>query len=309
MTTAKSFHQKSLHNERYNFDELIRSFPELERFVKENQYNELGIDYGNSEAIHALNQAILKHYYKVDSWSVPAGQLCPAIPGRADYIHHLADILKEKNEEIIPVGTKIKGLDIGTGMSCIYPILGNSIYGWKFVGTDINPESINHAKKNLASNKTLKKNIKFRFQKSSNSIFKDIIKPDESFDFVMCNPPFYSSLEEAESEGQKKIKNLNESRKKKGHKELKSKTRDLSSFGGKNAELWCPGGELKFIKQMIRESLTIKDNCKLFSTLVSKKENLIELSKDIESTNLFKTKTIKMVHGKKISHILVWVLL
>jgi 23S rRNA (adenine1618-N6)-methyltransferase len=125
----------------------------------------------------------------------------------------------------------------------------------------------------------------------------------------MCNPPFYSSLEEAEFEGQKKIKNLNESRKKKGHKELKSKTRNLSSFGGKNAELWCPGGELKFIKQMISESLTIKENCKLFSSLVSKKENLIELSKYIESTNLFKTKTIKMIHGKKISHILVWFLL
>lgn len=30
---------------------------------------------------------------------------------------------------------EIKGFDIGTGANCIYPLLGASILGWKFVGS------------------------------------------------------------------------------------------------------------------------------------------------------------------------------
>jgi 23S rRNA (adenine1618-N6)-methyltransferase len=38
-------------------------------------------------------------------------------------------------------------LDIGTGASCIYPILGQTVYQWHFVASDIDPISINTAKK------------------------------------------------------------------------------------------------------------------------------------------------------------------
>ena len=40
-----------------------------------------------------LNRAILMHHYGVKSWDIPAGYLCPPIPGRADYIHSVADLL------------------------------------------------------------------------------------------------------------------------------------------------------------------------------------------------------------------------
>jgi len=31
----------------------------------------------------------------------------------------------------------VRGLDIGTGASAIYPLLGARVYGWSFLGTDI----------------------------------------------------------------------------------------------------------------------------------------------------------------------------
>jgi 23S rRNA (adenine1618-N6)-methyltransferase len=301
---SKEFHNRSLHNEDYNFDELVGVLPDLSEYISSNQYGNLSLDFSDPHAVQQLNKALLKKYYDVLDWSIPHGQLCPAVPGRADYIHHIADLLALRNGGEIPVGTKVKALDIGTGTSCIYPILGNAIYGWKFVATDINSDSINHAKSNL-STKKLKKNVKLRFQSESSSIFKNIIKSDEKFDFVMCNPPFYSSQEEAESMGQRKIKNLNANKESKGHKKIKNVKRSESAFGGRNAELWCSGGELSFITKMIRESVSYKDQCSLFTTLVSNKENLGPLSKELEKLSL-SYESIKMTHGKKITHILTW---
>jgi 23S rRNA (adenine1618-N6)-methyltransferase len=43
----------------------------------------------------------------------------PSIPGRADYIHYIADLLAESNNGIIPRSWD-QGLDIGIGANCIY---------------------------------------------------------------------------------------------------------------------------------------------------------------------------------------------
>jgi hypothetical protein len=37
-------------------------------------------------------------------------------------------------------------LDVGVGASCIYPLLGNKYFGWKFFGTDVDKKSIEYAK-------------------------------------------------------------------------------------------------------------------------------------------------------------------
>lgn len=306
MTNEKKLHPRNLHNHEYDFDALIQCFPQLAPYVKENKYGDQAVDYSDAKAVLALNQALLLYHYQVEDWSVPKGHLCPPIPGRADYLHYIADLLAQDHQGAVPVGTKIKGLDIGTGLSCIYPILGNSIYGWKFVGTDINPEAINHAKGILGANPKLKKNIKLRFQKSPDQIFKEMIKADEKFDFTMCNPPFYSSEKEALKTTERKVKNLNQNREKKGHAPMKTSAHKLSNFGGKNAELWCPGGELAFINQMITESSKARTQCGWFTTLVSNKEHLSELNQQLKNLRCAHVRTIQMHHGQKISHILAW---
>jgi 23S rRNA (adenine1618-N6)-methyltransferase len=304
MENEKGLHPRNVHNDKYDFDALIKDHPPLASFVKKNKYDALGVDFSDPDAVLNLNQALMGHHYQVKNWSVPKGHLCPPIPSRANYIHYIADILSEEFEGNIPVGTKVKGLDIGTGTSCIYPILGNSIYGWKFVGSDISSDAINHGNLVLKSNSTLKKNIKLRYQEDANNIFEDIIKFEESFDFAMCNPPFHASLEEANSASARKVRNLNINKEKKGHEPIsKSAT---SNFGGIKAELWCPGGEVAFIKKMIEQSVSVKDQCRWFTTLVSNKTHLEEFDELLKKLRPAEVRTIEMHQGKKVSHVLAW---
>jgi 23S rRNA (adenine1618-N6)-methyltransferase len=288
VSLVKGLHTRNHHNERYDFKLLIIANPTLEGFVLKNEHGEFSIDFSNSKAVIALNKALLKYFYKIDFWEIPKNQLCPGVPGRADYIHYLADMMAELNGGEIPLGPKTSGLDIGVGANCIYPLIGNSIYGWKFVGVETNSDSLNCAKLNSKEFK----NIKCRFQKDDNDIFMNIISKDEKFDFTMCNPPFHNSKEDAAKGSERKSRRLN--------------TKGKLNFGGKSTELWCTGGELGFIKRMIQQSFLKKENSRLFTTLVSRKENLEELYKELEKVKVESIKTIEMHHGNKISHILAW---
>ena len=106
-------HPRNKHRERYNFKLLIKTCPELKPFVFINKFDDESIDFFNPEAVKILNKALLKQYYNIDYWDVPKGYLCPPIPGRADYIHYIADLLGESNNGKIPTGKKLKVLDIG----------------------------------------------------------------------------------------------------------------------------------------------------------------------------------------------------
>ena len=44
------------------------------------------------------------------------------------------------------------------------------------------------------------------------------------------------------------------------------------NFGGNANELWCEGGELRFLLNMITESRKFRKNCKWFTSLVSKEK-------------------------------------
>ena len=201
-------HPRNKHRERYNFKQLIGSFPELAQFVSLNEYKDESIDFFNPEAVKALNTALLKHFYKIDFWDVPQDYLCPPIPGRADYIHHIADLLADSNNGIIPKGDKIKCLDIGVGASCIYPIIGNREYGWSFIGSDTDPIAIKSANTIINANPILKGKIELRLQDNNRDIFKGIIKEDERIDLSICNPPFHSSLKDAQAGTIRKLSNL-----------------------------------------------------------------------------------------------------
>ena len=84
-------HPRNPHKGRYNFEILTKNLPLLKSFVIKNPNNEDTIDFSNNLAIICLNKALIKTYYNVDNWNIPEGFLCPPIPGRADYIHYIAD--------------------------------------------------------------------------------------------------------------------------------------------------------------------------------------------------------------------------
>lgn len=296
-------HLRSKHRERYDFKKLIESVPELGRFVKLNEYSDESIDFFDPDAVKMLNKALLKYFYKLDYWEIPKNYLCPPVPGRADYIHHVADLLGSQSlhagENKIPKGNTIKCLDIGMGANCVYPIIGNKEYGWSFIGSDIDPVSIASARKIVEMNSALKGQIDCRLQHNTENIFEGIIHKDEHFDLTVCNPPFHASAAEAQSGTIRKLSNL------KG----KKITKPVLNFGGQQNELWCEGGEEKFTAIMIRESKQFSHSCFWFTTLVSKQSNLNNAYKALKIAQAVEVKTIPMHLGNKTSRILAWTFL
>lgn len=302
-------HPRNKHKNRYDFEQLSLANPALAEYIKLNTYNDSSIDFANPKAVKALNQALLKQFYHISDWDIPAKYLCPPIPGRADYVHYVADILANANNGAIPQGNKIKILDIGVGANIIYPLIGHREYDWQFVGADIDPVAIFNAKQVLDANPDLSKVIELRLQASAANIFTGVIKREERFDLTMCNPPFHSSLDEAMAGTLRKWNNLDKNKQRKSH----AKSKDFSglNFGGHAAELYCEGGEEAFIGSIINESLQFAHQCFWFTTLVSKASTLPAVYTALNKlkTQYFKTvsvKTIEMAQGQKKSRIVAW---
>jgi 23S rRNA (adenine1618-N6)-methyltransferase len=289
-------HPRNRHRERYDFPLLIGSCPELADYVHLNKFNDESIDFSDSAAVLTLNKALLKYYYGVEHWNIPVGFLCPPIPGRADYIHLIADLLGSLNNGIVPVGSKIKCLDIGVGANCIYPIIGHKEYGWYFVGADIEPIAIESATKIIDENTFLKGNVELRLQANASDIFKGIIQKAEQFEISICNPPFHASFEEAQAGTLRKLSNLRKEK----------VTKATLNFGGQNRELYCEGGEEKFVQKMILQSKEFSNSCLWFSTLISKAEYLKAAYSVLKSVAAVEVRTIPMTQGNKISRILAW---
>lgn len=283
-------HNNNIHKNGYNFEELIIDSPSLEKYIIINEYNNQSIDFSNYESVYNLNKALLKKYYRILNWEIPNQALCPPIPSRVEYIHIINDLLKK-----IPNKQQtIFGLDIGVGTNCIFPILGSSIYDWCFKGSDIDETAVLYAKKNISQSSKLSKQIKIIHQTNRGHIFKGIVNKDEYYHFTVCNPPFYKSETEAQKTSMRKWKNL----------ERNDNLKNLN-FGGSANELWCNGGELLFIKRMIKESVLYQNQVYWFTSLVSQKANLKPLFKIL---NKFKAKSISIPLniGNKKSRILAW---
>ncbi|RAW02243.1 23S rRNA (adenine(1618)-N(6))-methyltransferase RlmF [Pseudochryseolinea flava] len=289
-------HARNKHRGRYDFKQLIESFPALQSFVKVNAYGDESIDFFDPEAVKHLNRALLKCFYKVEFWDIPAGYLCPPIPGRADYVHYVADLLSADNAGIVPRGNVISCVDIGVGANCIYPIIGAVEYGWTFVGTDADATAITSASEIIERNPFLQRRIALRLQPSTDHIFQNVVKDDEGFDVTFCNPPFHTSAEEAQAGSLKKLSNL----------KRRPISKAVLNFGGKGNELWCTGGEERFVGNIIRESRRFAKTCLWFTTLISKQSNLDAAVRAIRSNKAADVKVIPMSQGNKSSRIVAW---
>ena len=285
----KRFHSKNPHSGRYDFKSLTKISEELKKYIKKNPNGDSTIDFGDEKAVIELNRALLKYYYNIDGWDIPEGFLCPPIPGRADYIHHISDLISKSKKDI-------KVLDVGTGANCIYPIIGNRSYGWKFIASDIDPISVENAKKIIKKN-NLENNIAIKLQTDKNNFFIGVID-EEYVDITMCNPPFHASLKDALSANKQKRNNLNKTR--------SSDLDEKLNFGGQKSELWCKGGEILFLKKMAKESLLFSKKVGYFTSLISKKENIKPIEKILKKLGALDIKIIEMTHGNKISRIIAW---
>ncbi|NUT76527.1 23S rRNA (adenine(1618)-N(6))-methyltransferase RlmF [Pseudomonas sp. C1C7] len=292
-----SLHPRNRHQGRYDFPALIKSTPELGKFVIINPYGKESIDFASPDAVRVFNRALLKSFYGIAHWDIPADYLCPPVPGRADYVHFLADLLAEGNEGVIPRGAAVKVLDVGTGANCVYPLIGHSDYRWHFLGSDIDATAIAAAKTIIAAN-GLNKAIQIRQQANRKQILLGLLESDERFDLTMCNPPFHASLEEATRGSSRKWRAL-------GKADPKRKLPVLN-FGGQAAELWCEGGEVRFVTQLISESAQVGQQVLWFSTLVSKASNLPAMQTALKKAGALESRVVEMSQGQKQSRFVAW---
>lgn len=301
-----SLHPRNKHRARYDFDALVKANLALVTFVQSNPYGDASIDFANPQAVKALNQALLKHCYDIASWDIPAQYLCPPIPGRADYVHYLADLLAQDNKGVIPQGEAVRVLDVGVGANMVYPLIGAREYGWQFVGADIDVQALANASGIVEAN-DLSALVELRLQTLPKQFFKGVIRQGEKFALTMCNPPFHASLEEAQAGSERKWRGLgkaphmhSQARAKVGAKPA------VLNFGGQTNELVCEGGEEAFLVGMIKESQQFAMQCGWFTALVSKADSLPYLQRTLKKINAREVRVIEMAQGQKKSRFIAW---
>ncbi len=298
-------HPRNRHRGRYDFAALTAAVPALSSFVVNTPGGEASIDFSDPAAVRALNRALLKTQYGIAHWDLPEGYLCPPIPGRADYLHGLADLLAASSAgdapaHAVPRGSAVRVLDIGTGANLIYPLLGHREYGWRFVGTDIDITALRAAEA-IADANGLRKMIELRHQPEPARIFDGLLRGDEVFDLTMSNPPFHASAADAAQANRRKRRNLGQ------HEAVDTGAR--LNFGGQHSELWCAGGEAGFVRRMIRESAGIATRVCWFSTLIAKSEHLADVRKQLQQVAAQDVRVVAMAQGNKQSRFVAWTFL
>ncbi|WP_425054735.1 23S rRNA (adenine(1618)-N(6))-methyltransferase RlmF [Pseudomonas abyssi] len=291
-----ALHPRNRYQRRYDFPLLARKCPPLKAFIRQGKDGQTTIDFADPAALRCLNGALLTHWYDITGWQIPPDALCPPIPGRADLIHHLADLLASSHDGVIPKGERLRGLDVGTGANLIYPLIGNAEYGWQFVGSDIDAEALRNGEQILAANPTLQSRIELRRQADPACIFAGIIGADEQFDFTLCNPPFYASAGEAQKANERKWHGL-------------GKAAAGRNFGGRPNELYCADGEAGFLQRMAEQSKRYAEQVFWFSTLVANAASLKVLPEQLRALGATDVRVIDMGQGHKRSRLLAWTFL
>jgi 23S rRNA (adenine1618-N6)-methyltransferase len=321
--TKQGLHVKNRHRGLYDFDQLAKAVPQLAPLIKRNPRGQKTIDFSDPKSVKLLNKALLNVHYNIANWDIPQGYLCPPIPGRADYVHRLADLLVTDMPRL--KSHRCRVIDIGTGANCIYPLIGAAEYNWSVVGTDIADAALNNARRIVQENPRFKQQLSFRLQHNSKSIFTNVIQENDLFDLSMCNPPFHRSQHDASVGSDRKVRNLTKQRKNRqgldaqcqGYHDTNRSAKNATksplatsgaalNFGGQSAELWCEGGELAFITLMGNESKIFAHQVLWFSTLISKNTNIRPMKQLLEKLGVSDIHVEEMQQGQKVSRFIAW---
>lgn len=292
-----SLHPANPHLAGYDMAALAHSFPALTPLLTTTPRGEQSIDFADPAAVKTLNQALLAHHYQLPHWDLPEGYLCPPVPGRLDYLLYLADLLKSSHQGKTPKSRQLKLLDVGCGANLIYSLLAARHFGWQVLASDIDQGALQHGAKLLEQHQLAGK-IELRQQAKAQDIFDHLLKAGEYIDVTLCNPPFHSSAEEAAAGSLRKRTNLG----------LASTAAELN-FAGLSHELWCDGGELKFIQRMMQQSRAVGHQVYWFSSLVSKKEHLAPLQATLQKLGVTSQQVVDMAQGNKQSRFIAWTFL
>lgn len=255
MSVNKYMHPRNIYKSPPNFKQLALDFPEFRSYVKQDISGKVSLDFKDVKALRALSCTLLKKDFDLIV-DIPLNKLIPTIPLRLNYILWMEDLLS-----LTHCPESIKGIDIGTGASCIYPLLAAKKNNWKMVATEVDNCSVVCARRNIEANNldTLIKVVEV----NEDTVLKGVVK-ETVFDFCMCNPPFFGTTQELSPQFK--------SRK-------PDRPKPKNSFCASVNEVVVKGGEVDFITKLINESKELGQQIKIYSTMIGHQKSLPQLKK------------------------------
>ncbi|XP_064613213.1 RNA N6-adenosine-methyltransferase mettl16-like [Liolophura sinensis] len=277
MALNKFMHPRNIYKKPPDFKQLAVDWPEFRKHVTQELNGKVTLDFKNADALRCLTKILLKKDFGLDV-DMPLDRLIPTIPQRVNYILWLEDVLHESKLES---GQPVRGIDIGSGASCVYPLLGCKMNNWHFLATEVDEENLVYARQNVEKNRFSEM---ITVQKvSPESVLAGVVTETSApFDFCMCNPPFFADHMEAQG--------------------LTSRSDDRpdprSSSMASCVEQIADGGEVAFVKKMIYESLELKDKIRIFTSMLGKKSSLVPLKNELRLLKVPKFSSTEFCQGK-----------
>lgn len=287
MALSKSMHARNRYKDKPpDFAYLASKYPDFKQHIQINLNGRVSLNFKDPEAVRALTCTLLREDFGL-SIDIPLERLIPTVPLRLNYIHWVEDLIGHQDSD---KRTLRRGIDIGTGASCIYPLLGATLNGWYFLATEVDDMCFNYAKKNVEQN-NLSDLIKV-VKVPQKTLLMDALKEESEiiYDFCMCNPPFFANELEAQ-----------------GVNSRNSRRPPPSSVNtGGITEIMAEGGELEFVKRIIHDSLQLKKRLRWYSCMLGKKCSLAPLKEELRIQGVRKVTFTEFCQGRTMRWALAW---
>ncbi|MHA1585400.1 MAG: RlmF-related methyltransferase [Promethearchaeota archaeon] len=128
---------------------------------------------------------IYNHYLAQDEYGLDVKFAIEAIiPTPQLRFFFLKQVLKN-------IGPNVKVLEIGTGASAIIALLAAKCFGVRVFATEIDPDYVKQAKKNIRAN-YLEDQIKI--WPSNGGIIENVVPNGFKADYIISNPPYYDKI-------------------------------------------------------------------------------------------------------------------
>ncbi|XP_038228306.1 RNA N6-adenosine-methyltransferase METTL16 [Dermochelys coriacea] len=287
MALNKSMHARNRYRDKPpDFAYLASRYPAFRQHVQTSLSGRASLNFKDPEAVRALTCTLLKEDFGL-TIDIPLERLIPTVPLRLNYIHWVEDLIghQDGDKQVLR-----RGIDIGTGASCIYPLLGATLNGWYFLATEVDDMCFNYAKKNVEQN-NLSDLIKV-VKVPQKTLLMDALKEESEiiYDFCMCNPPFFANQLEA-----------------KGVNSRNPRRPPPSSVNtGGITEIMAEGGELEFVKRIIHDSLQLKKRLRWYSCMLGKKCSLAPLKEELRIQGVPKVTHTEFCQGRTMRWALAW---
>ncbi|KAL6116211.1 mettl16 [Pungitius sinensis] len=283
MSLNKSMHPRNRYKDKPpDFAYLASKYPDFQHHVHTSLAGRPVVNFKEPEAVRALTCTLLKEDFGL-TIEIPLERLIPTVPLRLNYIHWVEDLIDGQKQPR-------RGIDIGTGASCIYPLLGATMNGWFFLATEVDDICFDYATKNVEQNNMA--NLIKVVKVPQKTLLMDALKeePQMVYDFCMCNPPFFANQLEA-----------------KGVNSRNSRRPPPSSVNtGGVTEIMAEGGELEFVKRIIHDSLQLKKRLRWYSCMLGKKCSLAPLKEELRKQGVQKVTHTEFYQGRTMRWALAW---